>query len=582
MAGLKGHAKIELTNVKTGEVKVVEEDNLITNFLRDSLQYNPFGESLLEFVNHESVKPSTLIDALFGGILLFDKKLEEDPDKYRMPKGVLTIGQGNMNAYTGEGLTFGSYNSSESYMPSKFITGQSIKKVWDFSTSQANGSIGCICLCPVTTGTYGMGVASPDRTINSFNYPYTLNKDDLNYGIRSVSMPMEEGLEKIRDTQAIDYDNYKVYRLYDCDKVFNKSDRYLTIREYDINPYEFNLFKPNGLSRNVADYNYKSTKIQVPSDITELLNNESYVNALSFIDEKNAICYITFTYYCNAISSTQKIATMIINMKTCEVISEIIDNPFADSSDTYICGYCTNVNNSFENVNNISHSPTLVHGNGYIVIMVRDLESGTIYNSDNRTKAYGNTGMYIINCKTGKASILKDANNNELKLNYTTGTRVSKEEQLTITNDNSKWEILWESNLLFVNGGFIRVFNNKTLDTSYSTYNNNNILDHAVIDMESGIVKYINDSNASSGQSLYFSRFYTYYNTFNYRSMLPCNYVNTTSQYLNTPSGGSTRRSISSFGLYPFCLSTINNLESPIEKTDEQMMKITYELTITE
>ena len=33
---------------------------------------------------------------------------------------------------------------------------------------------------------------------------------------------------------------------------------------------------------------------------------------------------------------------------------------------------------------------------------------------------------------------------------------------------------------------------------------------------------------------------------------------------------------------YPFVLTTINNLETPITKTDEQMMKITYELTLTE
>lgn len=34
--------------------------------------------------------------------------------------------------------------------------------------------------------------------------------------------------------------------------------------------------------------------------------------------------------------------------------------------------------------------------------------------------------------------------------------------------------------------------------------------------------------------------------------------------------------------LNPYVLSTINNLENPIEKTDEYIMKITYELTITE
>ena len=31
--------------------------------------------------------------------------------------------------------------------------------------------------------------------------------------------------------------------------------------------------------------------------------------------------------------------------------------------------------------------------------------------------------------------------------------------------------------------------------------------------------------------------------------------------------------------LYPFVFFTINNLDTPIEKTDEQAMKITYTLT---
>ena len=34
--------------------------------------------------------------------------------------------------------------------------------------------------------------------------------------------------------------------------------------------------------------------------------------------------------------------------------------------------------------------------------------------------------------------------------------------------------------------------------------------------------------------------------------------------------------------LYPFVFFTINNLDTPIEKTDEQAMKITYTLTKTE
>ena len=42
---LKGHAKIELTDVKTGEIQVYEENNLFTNIIDELANNNAFALS---------------------------------------------------------------------------------------------------------------------------------------------------------------------------------------------------------------------------------------------------------------------------------------------------------------------------------------------------------------------------------------------------------------------------------------------------------------------------------------------------------------------------------------------------------
>ena len=74
---IKGKTKIELTNVHTGEVEVIEKENMVTN----ALQYifNPVGYikagSVMygsDYVNYYAT--------LTGGLLLLDKAVMEDPD----------------------------------------------------------------------------------------------------------------------------------------------------------------------------------------------------------------------------------------------------------------------------------------------------------------------------------------------------------------------------------------------------------------------------------------------------------------------------------------------------------------------
>ena len=65
---LHGHAKIELTNVKTGEVQTIEHDNIVTNAILNQLNYMYYNK---DTINSEYLP---LYDKVFNGILLFKEK----------------------------------------------------------------------------------------------------------------------------------------------------------------------------------------------------------------------------------------------------------------------------------------------------------------------------------------------------------------------------------------------------------------------------------------------------------------------------------------------------------------------------
>ena len=73
---LKGTTTITLTNVKTGEGEEIKHENFVTEFASEyfkecgALNANPL----------ESLNDTRPIDDLFGGIMLFDKKIDQNTD----------------------------------------------------------------------------------------------------------------------------------------------------------------------------------------------------------------------------------------------------------------------------------------------------------------------------------------------------------------------------------------------------------------------------------------------------------------------------------------------------------------------
>ena len=217
--------------------------------------------------------------------------------------------------------------------------------------------------------------------------------------------------------------------------------------------------------------------------------------------------------------------------------------------------------------------------------MVLDSDKSNVkterYFSNSDVKADGETGIYIINCKTGNATIVKDANQNDIKYNVASAT-FQRDEALRLAEQEKYVDIDWDNNLVLLNYGHIFYYNlGMRLDTWAGDERTLTCSGLAVLDVANATVRHINDCNqantmnSDSRHAYYFSLTSGY----SYDSKLlvhfPQNYIWSPDYYNNWIRYGRSR-------LDPYVLSTINNLENPIEKTDEQMMKITYELTITE
>lgn len=175
---MKGHTKIELTNMKTGEVQTFEDHNIVTNWLRDAhqiqfpLAVDSFRHTkdltITGYSTEDMDSPRTPFTD-FGGLILFKEKLDADPDNY-YPKGTVTmIGHASDDAYTGIDLTRGSFNDN---LSSYNLEERTATMVWDFGMEQGNGTIGTVCLCNHVDGKIGYGSQYYAEDSNSAKAPF--------------------------------------------------------------------------------------------------------------------------------------------------------------------------------------------------------------------------------------------------------------------------------------------------------------------------------------------------------------------------------------------------------------------------
>ena len=143
---MRGQTIIELTD-KSGNKETYIDNNMLTN----ALQYY-FANA--GFMNKLNVNKNNMVEELLGGIMLFDTAITEDAEIVYVPSGINMIGNGAVGTVSNDSvLELGSYNSSES----GWQADGSYVEVYDFSSSQANGTIACCCLTSKNHGYIGEG-----------------------------------------------------------------------------------------------------------------------------------------------------------------------------------------------------------------------------------------------------------------------------------------------------------------------------------------------------------------------------------------------------------------------------------------
>lgn len=156
---MKGKTEIILTDVHTGEQKKVLEQNMTTNALNDIFLQEGYMKDASEMYG-SNFQP--IYQKLLGGILLFDKTLEENAANYFAPAGInlTACGVYGVKNTTGDTLR-GDYNSDESYLDTRAKT---MKYVYDFPTSKGNGTIASVCLTSANGGYSSYGAETDGST----------------------------------------------------------------------------------------------------------------------------------------------------------------------------------------------------------------------------------------------------------------------------------------------------------------------------------------------------------------------------------------------------------------------------------
>ena len=156
---LKGHLQIELKDEKTKKVQVYEQDNMVTNAVASLLgiasNVSPYNNMMQNLI--------PIAKRALGGLFLFDGNLEEDPDNIHFPMDVHLVGCAGRVSNTVSKI-IGSFNSAETHR-----TDTGYVSVWDFSTSQANGTIASLALTDYKCG--------EDPFYNTFATNSSINTD---------------------------------------------------------------------------------------------------------------------------------------------------------------------------------------------------------------------------------------------------------------------------------------------------------------------------------------------------------------------------------------------------------------------
>lgn len=261
---LQGNTILELARekrinnrVKREIVKRIEKHNDITPLYENLLNDGDFNNSILS---------SKLFPAsrFFAGCHLTDNT---NVASLAMIAGNSNItAQAGDDAYSGDNLRRGSYNTNES----RIITG-GIRRVWDWSTSQGNGTIASVCL---TTAQLGKA---------DFSKTYVPANADVAFERLSDSTGFLINGNTLGHCSIIDIEKNRGYGV-------TYSNGTITVEEYEINGTERSLLVPNAggyllashaISQSVLNYSISTASVSYTGDYIHLLTFSSGSNKLN-------------------------------------------------------------------------------------------------------------------------------------------------------------------------------------------------------------------------------------------------------------------------------------------------------------
>lgn len=288
---LQGKTTIELTNVRTGKKERYEDHNLVTDYI--SRIYQPIGGLKAPRSYCPAEPPFT---ELFGGILLFDSELEEKTTNLFIPGGVNVVGCGLYNSVnTTKTPKRGSYNATESEINQ---TGRFAKFVYDYTTSQANGTIKSVALTSTMAGHGGLGM---DAYADNDNYgKYYAPFGSSSFYFYSLS----------RQLFMIDPDDDAFYVV-----------TALTTSSITIVKYRANIHRESVFIHNLRAFDVLETHtVQLPNDIVATSYRTCYdpeADCLYVISASSTSISANGTYYVTRINMSTYEATVFTMKNSC-------------------------------------------------------------------------------------------------------------------------------------------------------------------------------------------------------------------------------------------------------------------------
>lgn len=332
---LKGSATIELTNAD-GSKETYKHDNMITNAVQD-LCMSQRGEmaTILKIVDNGD----SYAQALFGGLLLFDETLDSDANNYFLPS-IKCTGYASQDAYAGLDTYRGSFNASEGGVQDD----GSYKFVWDFATSQANGTIKSLALVPNMMGQIGLTsskVSSEAKTM----YMKRTNTEPFNSEGRMLANGTVDGfsadglyivavIDDIAYVASADNIGFRGSSASES-LVFKKNGGILKLLRFKLGASSI------ALTDKVCRASYIDTiNVQLPTDFTNSITYTTYQSLVALNYDKDNNKIIVFPCYRNS--------TLAINstLKYCEI----------DLSNNYAVTTYTFTNNTAGEIVNVGYT----------------------------------------------------------------------------------------------------------------------------------------------------------------------------------------------------------------------------------